>query len=93
MGVAMIRRSQGALSALSAVVLGTCLALAGCDSLHHGVRQKDKDESAAEAKKEPDGSEVYDVQSKTKQPFFKPSRLPGAMSDEGRDIENDLGIH
>ena len=89
----MIRRSQGVLPALSAVVLGTGLALAGCDSLHHGVRQKDKDEPAADAKKEPDGSQVYDVQAKTKEPFFKPTRLPGAMSDEGRDIERDFGIH
>jgi hypothetical protein len=63
--------------------------LAGCENFHHGLHSK-----ANEAKDDSkDSNSVIGVEPGSTQPFFKPSRLPGAMSDEGREIEKNLGIH
>ena len=44
---------------------------------------------------EAEGSKVLDVAADPKKatPLLKNSRLSGALSDEGREIERDLGIH
>jgi len=39
----------------------------------------------------PAGQALFTEEEKTKG-FFKSTRLPGAMSDEGREIEKSLGI-
>jgi hypothetical protein len=87
----MIRRLIRVVTTWSALALGTCLAFTGCETLHHNVHPSASEEPATEAKPETGGNEPRDVQS-PKQSFFKPSRLPGGMSDEGREIERDLGI-
>lgn len=77
---------------LSLLVIVAGLLLVGCDSLHQGVRRPAREEASAGEVAAP-GNEVLDVQPQSKKPFFKASRLPGGMSDEGREIERDLGIH
>lgn len=81
-----------------AVALAT---LEGCEHFRHTLREKDPDvvrstlETKDEkAKDEPETSKVLDVQSDPKKPtpFFKGSRLSGAMSPEGREVERSLGI-
>ena len=89
-------------------VLGLLPALAGCEWNHGALRPKSGDHDPdvtktsaskdGEGKKDEDDSEtdkVLDVRSNgsKSQPFFKATRLSGAMSDEGRDIEKDLGIN
>jgi hypothetical protein len=74
---------------------------AGCDHYKHLVRNDDASVSKAsepDATKEKDEVEtdkITDVRSDPKKPrpFFGATRLSGAMSDEGREIERDLGIH
>jgi hypothetical protein len=77
--------------------LGLCLVFTGCESMRNSLRPKDGHAKETAAKTEHDGEtgsdEVLDVKSSKPSPFFKPSRLSGAMSDEGREIERDLGIH
>lgn len=77
-----------------ALVLGSVLGISGCDSLRHGVRSEKSESGADHAEAVPSGgNQVLDVRSSSKQPFFRPSRLPGGLSDESREIERDLGIH
>jgi hypothetical protein len=77
--------------------LGLWPLLTGCESMRNSVRHNDSHAKETAAKTEHDGEpgsdEVLDVKSSKPRPFFKPSRLSGAMSDEGREIERDLGIH
>jgi hypothetical protein len=44
---------------------------------------------------EVESNKILDVQSGQDEPkpFFKSSRLSGALSEEGREIESHLGIH
>ena len=70
---------------------------AGCQS-EHGMLRKAKVAQETESKESPtevesESSKILDVSSDKPKPFFKSSRLSGAMSDEGREIERDLGIH
>ena len=73
---------------------------AGCERYKHIVRNEDATLSktpAPDAKSEKDEVEtdkINDVRSDPKKPrpFFGSTRLSGAMSDEGREIERDLGI-
>lgn len=80
------------------------ITLEGCEHFRHSLREHDPEvvQSSAEAKikETPAGSEtetskILDVQADPKKPtpFFKGSRLSGALSDEGRDIERSLGVH
>ncbi|MDE2508849.1 MAG: hypothetical protein KGM43_16710 [Planctomycetota bacterium] len=63
--------------------------LLGCESTRHGLRPRDQvDASSAESADDADKN----VGSVAPKGFFKNSRLSGAMSSEGREIENDLGI-
>ena len=63
-------------------------ALAGCETLRHGLRP-DPD-TTANIEDQP--AEHPEVKSEPPKGFFKSTRLSGAMSDEGRDIEKSLGI-
>jgi hypothetical protein len=63
-------------------------ALAGCEGLHRNLRP-DPD-ALANAQEDP--PEHPEIKSEPPQGFFKSTRLSGAMSDEGRDIEKSLGI-
>lgn len=65
-----------------------CSVFMGCESLRHETRSK-ADDTGLEA----EDAKVGEVKSEAPKGFFKSSRLPGAMSDEGRDIERNLGIH
>ena len=68
--------------------LGGCLAASstGCELWNRlGLRQKsNEDTELAEPSK---GSD-----SESTRGFFKPTRLSGALSDEGREIEQHLGV-
>lgn len=63
-------------------------ALAGCEGLHRNLRP-DSDADVI-AKESP--AEHPEIKSEPPKGFFKSTRLSGAMSDEGRDIEKSLGI-
>ena len=65
-----------------------CPGLVGCELLHHEER-KHTDDRVVEEEETP---AIGEVKSEAPKGFFKSSRLPGAMSDEGRDIERNLGI-
>ena len=86
----MNRRTLGVASAL----FFAALALSGCDWPHEGVRQRNKAEAVLDKKFEEDNEsqKVGRVQSEPPKGFFRSSHLSGAMSDEGRDIERNLGI-
>ena len=79
----MKRRILGIALALAAA----CSALTGCELFRHDVRSK-SDGGAPDD----ETSRIGEVRSEAPKGFFKSSRLPGAMSDEGREIERDLGI-
>ena len=66
---------------LGLILVSAVVVLPGCESLDRTRRSREKDEVKSDA----------DV-SETKG-FFKSSRLSGAMSSEGRDIEQSLGVH
>jgi hypothetical protein len=73
---------------LGLALAAACSALAGCEELRHGLRSK----SVASSEDAANGSGVQDVKPDAPKGFFKSTRLPGAMSDEGREIEKSLGI-
>ena len=92
----MPRRLPRIVSALATLALAH--GLTGCETLRQTLRlERSHEDKADEAEGKPEAAAEkdapLDVQSPTPKPFFKPSRLSGAMSDEGRDIERDLGIH
>jgi hypothetical protein len=79
------------------LVFASCLALTGCESLHHNLRSQDRDPEVKNASAETetsDADKVLDVKSdgKTKKPFFSATRLSGGLSSEAREIESDMGI-
>jgi hypothetical protein len=77
---------------LSLSLLGLIPSLSGCTEMHHWLRPRSDDQARARpGEEEDDKDKVLDVKSE-KKPFFRPSRLPGAMSSEGADIERSLGI-
>jgi hypothetical protein len=59
----------------------------GCATLFQGLRSKERDTPPSES------TDSDDPDSGAGKKFFKPSRLSGAWSSEGREIERDLGIH
>jgi hypothetical protein len=100
-GVTMRRRMIGLSGLITASLLATTV---GCESLRHETRPHKKDdvETVKADGTEPkavngDATKVlgFDSQGKAAggSSFFRNSRLPGAMSPEGRDIEQSLGIH
>ena len=67
-------------------------ALAGCEGLHHNLR-RDSDATADASANAKEETPVHpEVKSDPPGGFFKSTRLSGAMSDEGRDIEKSLGL-
>ena len=68
-------------------------ALSGCESInqairHQGTGGKDKSDGDGEDGKD----KVTRISSDAPKGFFSNSRLSGAMSSEGRDIEKSLGV-
>jgi hypothetical protein len=63
--------------------------LSGCEAFHHGLRKEPK-EPAMEMT---DDSKSSDEESIAPKGMHKSTRLPGAMSDEGAEVESHLGIH
>jgi hypothetical protein len=64
------------------LIIGSALALLpGCESLDHYRRPRSFEDVKPEAE-----------ESSESKGFFKPSRVSGAMSSEGREIEQSLGI-
>ena len=59
----------------------------GCETLRH-EREPKLDEVGADSAE----SAAVGVRSKPPKGFFKGTRLPGALSDEAREIENNLGV-
>jgi hypothetical protein len=55
--------------------------VAGCETLDHARRPRTQDNATAETEEEREANR-----------FFKSSRVSGAMSSEGREIERSLGI-
>lgn len=80
----MIRR----IPELSLALACALPALAGCESLRRNLRPEP--EITADATEKP--AEHPEIESEAPKGFFKSTRLSGAMSDEGRDIEKSLGI-
>jgi hypothetical protein len=66
---------------LGLIVLSILSFLPGCESLEHYRRPRSQEDVKPEA----------DESSESKG-FFKSSRIPGAMSSEGREVEQSLGI-
>lgn len=98
-----IRRISSGRIVLLALALAITT-LTGCEHYRHLVRDSDPEvartskETSSKVKTsddEPESSKILDVQSDAKKskPFFRGSRLSGALTDEGREIERDLGIH
>ena len=81
----MMRRIRG----LGLALLSAFPFLTGCETLKQEVRTPKEPalEDVAEA-----APEEGEVKSEAPRGFFKSSRLSGALSDEGREIERDLGI-
>jgi hypothetical protein len=67
-----------------AVGLSLTLGLSGCQSMGQALRHS----STEKAESQSDDDDVERVKSEA----FKNSRLSGAMSSEGRDIERSLGV-
>jgi hypothetical protein len=69
-------------------------AFSGCGWLHESLRPRNRAADAMETKLEEDSDSqrIGRVQSEPPQGFFNSSRLSGAMSDEGREVERSLGI-
>lgn len=71
--------------------------LTGCEWLDHNLRSRAKDDdliaagSESESKSKSEG--VIGAGPEAQGDFFKSSRLSGAMSSEGREIEKSLGVH
>jgi hypothetical protein len=84
-GVAMKRRRLPL--AIGSALLGFAI-LPGCETLKHLGQRRDSqtqtqpDEDVEKEKNRPEGLRN----------FFKPTRLPGAMSSEGAEVERDLGV-
>jgi hypothetical protein len=71
-----------------AVGLSLTLGLSGCQSMGQALRHSSTEKAASQS----DDDDVERVKSEAPKGFFKNSRLSGAMSSEGRDIERSLGV-
>ena len=77
---------------LGPIVALACLAPLGCATARQAKRPHEAD---ASYKEEEDAIKDEDVNPEIAQGlkgFFKSSRLPGAMSSEGAEIEQHLGV-
>ena len=73
-------------------VVPVAACLCGCESTRHGLRSKSRADSLAAAAGEDDTDHEKNVASSAPKGFFKNNRLSGAMSSQGREIEESLGI-
>jgi hypothetical protein len=64
-----------------ALLLAAIALLSGCETLGHTKHSGAHDEAKSDSEDTKEGAG-----------FFKSSRVPGAMSSEGREIERSLGI-
>jgi hypothetical protein len=64
--------------------------LPGCETLKHETRPNSDSDVVRAVESKPDSGESSE--SAPTKGFFKSSRLSGAMSSEGRDIERSLGV-
>jgi hypothetical protein len=82
--------------ALGLAFLYTLAFVGGCQNLGRPRRnQGDPDVTrAAAAGEEVESNKILDVQSDSSnaRPFFRPTRLPGGLSDEAREIESHMNI-
>jgi hypothetical protein len=71
------------------ILAGVSLVGAGCDLMHHDLRS-----NADHASTSGDDSDSESLKEETasRSSTFKSNRLPGAMSNEGREVEKSLGI-
>ncbi len=67
-----------------------CASMMGCKMLDHQKRSNSDDPTEAPIPEKKADSEPSE--SIAPKGFFKPSRLPGALSDEAREVESHLGI-
>ena len=78
-------------------LVGLSLVATGCGRLREQIRQAGSETDVKKDKlaDESETSKILDVQADPKKPtpFFKQSRLSGAWSSEGREIEHSLGVH
>lgn len=83
-------KAGGAVMKRRQVIAGLFLVsacLCGCETLRHEHRPK-----PIETADDSDDPNLGEVQSKPPKGFFKGSRLPGGLSPEAREIENNFGI-
>ncbi|HEX8199878.1 MAG TPA: hypothetical protein VF590_05285 [Isosphaeraceae bacterium] len=74
------------------IVVGAGMILAGCQSLHPlGLRPRD-DPSAGQPIAPTESSNPETALAEKIQGLHKPSRLRGALSSEGAEVERHLGI-
>jgi hypothetical protein len=67
------------------LLVAAVLAMPGCETLQHNLRTSSGRDAPREA--EAKAEEASEARG-----FFKPSRVSGAMSSEGREIEQSLGV-
>lgn len=77
---------------LALLVLLACAVpvLSGCEWIDHNVRPRASDDEPRLSDEPASPEAASDTE--VAKGFFKSSRLSGAMSSEGRDIERSLGI-
>jgi hypothetical protein len=81
-----MKAMKRALFLLGVAVLSAAVVVPGCEhfrnvSAHHEpAPEAEAEDAEAQASSPPKG-------------FFKSTRLPGAMSEEGSEIERSLGVH
>ena len=68
-----------------------CASTLGCKLL--GEQPQSKSDELSERRASEKSDDTDQSESVAPKGFFKSTRLPGALSDEGREVENHLGIH
>jgi hypothetical protein len=63
--------------------------LSGCEWLHHGLRNKSNEPPLETS----DESKSSDDESVAPKGIHRSTRLPGALSSEGAEIEKHLGVY
>ena len=66
------------------------LAPVGCESMKEARRDKHASEPLDDS---PAPKKFQGVKAEGTKDFFQPSRLPGGLSSESRDIERSLGVN
>jgi hypothetical protein len=77
---------------LGAVLVVACLAPLGCASAQKAKHSESVDTAYRDEEDAVKDEDLKPEISKGFNKFFKGTRLPGAMSDEGAEIERHLGV-